>query len=240
MARCDCLPTIGITFSARAQDAERGRYRRALDAHRAVVQELTPDQANVELGKLDGLLLSGGGDVDPRHYGQSPRGDLKHVDPRRDEFELGLIGEALAGRLPLLGICRGIQVLGVALGATLVQDIPSEIGSAVRHADGAFHSIRVADGSLLHRILDRREVRVNSFHHQANGSLGGGARATAWSEDGVIEGVEHDGPAFVLGVQWHPERMEDDDGQGRLFEAFVAAAREHARGKVGAGRGESA
>jgi len=229
MSRHSFGPAIGISLSTDAPDA--GKYRRAVEAHRALVRDLLPDDPEAKLEGLHGLLLGGGGDICPRCYGYSPQAKLKHPDMRRDEFELQLTRAALAGELPVLGICRGAQVLGVALGGTLVQDIPTEIGSAVQHSNGAFHFIRLAEDSLLHRILDQREVYVNSSHHQANLSLGDGVRAVAWSPDGVIEAIEVEERKFVLGVQWHPERMENDDVQVRLFHDFVAAAREHAGAK---------
>jgi len=224
---------IGVTLSSRATEKQRRQCRRALEQHGARVLELPP-QADAETGGLDGLLLSGGGDMHPRYYGECPRAELRDVDCARDELELALTGAALAAGMPLLGICRGAQVLGVALGGGLIQDIPSERPGALVHrieeeSQTAWHWVGIAGDSRLSAIMGAGRVNVNSFHHQANGPLGEDARAVAWAEDGVVEAIDGAAHEFVLGVQWHPERMLDDDAQRRLFEVFVAAAREHTR-----------
>ncbi len=224
---------IGVTLSSRATDKQRREYRRALEQHGARVVELPP-QADAEAGGLDRLLLSGGGDMHPRYYGECPRAELRYLDCARDEQELSLTGAALAADMPLLGICRGAQVLGVALGGGLIQDILSERPGALAHriedeGQSAWHWVEIAEDSRLSAIMGAGRVNVNSSHHQANGPLGEDARAVAWTEDGVVEAIDGAAHEFALGVQWHPERMPDDDGQRRLFEVFVAAAREHTR-----------
>ena len=228
---------IGVTLSSHATEKQRRECRRALEQHGARVVELPP-QADAETGGLDGLLLSGGGDMHPRYYGECPRAELRDVDCARDERELALTGAALAAGMPLLGICRGAQVLGVALGGGLIQDILSEMPGALAHrtedkGQTAWHWVEIAGDSRLSAIMGAGRVNVNSSHHQANGPLGEDARAVAWAEDGVVEAIDGAAHEFVLGVQWHPERMLDDDAQRRLFEVFVAAAREHA------GRGQN-
>lgn len=173
--------------------------------------------------RLDGLLLIGGGDVDPTRYGAVPHAMTGRVFPARDTAELTLLRRALDHRLPVLGICRGLQLLNVALGGTLHQHIPD----LVRHgghagAEGRFarHGVRIrADGSLA-RALNRTSLEVPSYHHQAIDRLGAGLRATAWSDDGLIEAAELEDHPFTVGVQWHPEADED----GALFAALVAAA----------------
>lgn len=233
--RATC-PLIGIALPSRAT---RGAalYARAVEVHGARVVELHPGDSPA-LDDLDGLLLSGGGDIDPRLYGQARHEKLGPVDRDRDCFELCLARRAVEQGVPVLGICRGAQVLGVALGGELVQDIPSLVGGSVVHSagkDGARHWVRVESDSQLGEIMGARRVCVNSFHHQANGRLGPGVRATAWSEDRVIEAIEADGAAFALGVQWHPERMcLRAPRQARLFAAFVTAALERAQARANA------
>ncbi len=236
--------TIGITLPSRTPDQRAQRradrsirqYRRALEAHGARVVELAPDSATGSVDRLDGLLLTGGGDIDPRHYGRRAHPKTANIDPPRDELELELSRRGLKTGLPMLGVCRGAQVLGVALGGELVQDIGSEIANAEQHAprEGAKsprHWVALAPGRRLRAILGADRVRVNSFHHQANGRLGPKAQAAAWSPDGVVEGIEATGSPFVIGVQWHPERMwRRAPRQGRLLAAFVAAAQEYAGG----------
>jgi putative glutamine amidotransferase len=161
------------------------------------------------LDRCDAVLLTGGGDVDPARYGQEPKVPLMNVDEGRDTFELAAVDRAIAAGLPLLGICRGMQVMSVALGGTLHQDLPS---AGFRshwddvHACSPVHAVRAAAGSLAARALGGR-LKVNSVHHQGVAEPGPHLNATAWSDDGVIEAVEAAGGAPMLGLQWHPERL---------------------------------
>lgn len=178
------------------------------------------------LERLDGLLLSGGSDVDPRLYGEENRlcGD---VFVQRDRLETELCRWALArDGLPVLGICRGVQLMNVALGGTLCQDIEKERGlshpsGGERPRNRAVHPVRLRAGSRLFQIYGAEEIWVNSYHHQAVARLGRGLIATA-EYDGVVEGAEMEGGRFFVGVQWHPEMMYDSAEQDRLFSAFVA------------------
>ncbi|HEY6277854.1 MAG TPA: gamma-glutamyl-gamma-aminobutyrate hydrolase family protein [Streptosporangiaceae bacterium] len=186
------------------------------------------------LARLDGLILTGGGDLDPASYGARPDPRTSRVSPERDQAELELLADALAAGLPVLGICRGMQLLNVARGGTLRQHLPT---GGHTSAPGTFgrHAVRLAAGSLLASILapgngaSAAELTVPTAHHQAIDQLGDGLIATAWSADGVIEAVElAPGPGrhpFTLAVQWHPEAGDDP----RLFRAFAAAASGHAR-----------
>jgi putative glutamine amidotransferase len=183
--------------------------------------------------RLDGLCLSGGVDVDPQHYGEAPHPRLGNVDRARDATELALARWALHDDLPILGICRGIQVLNVAAGGSLVQDISAQMPGARRHdyalADAPWErctqTVRVAPDSRLAQILGATIVPTNSFHHQAVKALGSGLTPVAWTEDGVTEAVEDATQRFIIGVQWHPEGMFHTDAAARrLFEAFVSAA----------------
>lgn len=181
--------------------------------------------------RLDGLLLTGGPDVHPRHYGEEVRPACGRIDELLDRVELALLRWALDDDLPVLGICRGMQLLNVVCGGTLYQDLPSEYPGALDHrpADGRtalVHELRVQPGTRLAVLLGTTALRTNSTHHQAVKDLAAGLVASAHAEDGVIEGLEHPGKAFVLGVQSHPEELyAQHPPYARLFAALVDAAR---------------
>ena len=179
---------------------------------------LDPTQAGEVLEVTSGLVLTGGEDLHPSSYGETPHARLEETDQARDAVEIALYRAARARGLPVLAICRGIQLVNVAEGGTLYQDLPSERPSPINHADPAGrHALRVEAGSLLHRTVGG-PTSVNSRHHQAIKLLAPPLRAVAWAEDGVIEGAEPrdaDAP-WLLAVQWHPE----DDVETRLFEGF--------------------
>ena len=168
----------------------------------------------------DGLILCGGGDMQPRLWGEGEE-DTRDADPARDRAELGLVREFMAAGRPVLGICRGMQVINVALGGTLRQHLPPE--QEARHAwrgGDRVHPVKTAAGSFL-RVACGNVDWVNSAHHQAiGGRLGAGLRGVQWAEDGVIEGMEH-GERPVFGVQWHPERLEGADWGRRLLRWFI-------------------
>lgn len=187
--------------------------------------------------ELDGLLLPGGDDVAPGRYGQEPHPNLGLVDDARDELELTLATWALRDRLPTLGICRGIQVLAVAAGGTLYQDLPSQLENAHLHdvrehgRDHLAHDLIVERGSRLHTILGPGAALVNTFHHQAVLDVPQGFVVTARAPDGVVEAIEAEGPDFLVGIQCHPEGIWQTTAPqfARLFSAFVeAAAARHA------------
>jgi putative glutamine amidotransferase len=186
---------------------------------------------------LDGLLLSGGEDVHPELYGQDMQVDTCVISEVRDGFELALIHAFLPVQRPVLAICRGVQVLNVALGGTLIQDIPVQIGS-VHHSqrrDSALpsHEVRLQSGSYLAHCYSSEILSVNSHHHQAVDRLGSGLRAVAWSEEGIVEAVEHESHPYLVGVQWHPERLSSQcEIQQRLFTSFVEACREGKRARA--------
>jgi putative glutamine amidotransferase len=188
-----------------------------------------PDVADA-LAQLDGLMLSGGGDIDPARYGAEPAPETASVREERDTAEFELFAAALSLRLPVLGICRGMQVINVARGGSLHQHLPAVVGhdghAPVPGAFGA-HAVRVAAGSRLAGILGRDAADVPTHHHQAVDRLGQGLTATAWTEDGIVEAVELDAAEspFVLAVQWHPEGGDDPS----LFRALIAAARDRSR-----------
>jgi putative glutamine amidotransferase len=188
---------------------------------------LLPSAPGVEhaVARLDGLILAGGGDIDPAVFGAQAHPRTGGVRQARDDAEFALASAALARGLPLLGICRGLQVLNVALGGTLHQHLPDLVGheghSPLAGGYGS-HPVTVAPGSRLAAILGRldTEIPVPTHHHQAIDRLGEGLAATAWAADGVVEAVELDAGPFTVAVQWHPEAGEDPS----LFHALVAAA----------------
>jgi len=232
---------IGVTGVVRIwENHERagvnGAYLRAVSAAGGAALVLTqlsaPDSAEVLLDGLDGLVLTGGEDVDPSLYFSERSTKLGATDTDRDHFEVALFREAQRRGLPVLAICRGIQLVNVALGGTLWQDLPSERPGKVRHAEAGArdlrtHSINVAPESRLREALGRATLEVNSFHHQAIRDLAPALVATAWSDDDLIEGVESEpGDAWLLGVQWHPEEMHADRRapERGLFSALVREA----------------
>ncbi|NPV56160.1 MAG: gamma-glutamyl-gamma-aminobutyrate hydrolase family protein [Anaerolineae bacterium] len=195
-----------------------------------------PDEVGRLLRRLDGVLLSGGADLDPHLFGASPHPRVYGIDANRDGLELALVREALAGGMPLLGICRGIQVMNVALGGSLFIHIPDQLPGALLHdMDGhprstIAHPVRLRTASKLAVLLAATEVGVNSYHHQGIDRLAANLTATAWSPDDLVEAVELDHHPFFVGVQWHPESMPDDPYARRLFAGFIQAA---AAGKAG-------
>ncbi|HEY8583109.1 MAG TPA: gamma-glutamyl-gamma-aminobutyrate hydrolase family protein [Capillimicrobium sp.] len=211
-------------------------YPKAIDAAGAVPLVIPPmavGDLDTLLDRIDGLLLSGGPDLHPSFYGAEPDPQLGPTERELDAFELELVRRADARGKPILAICRGLQVLNVARGGTLVQHLPDVVGEAIDHrqtdpGDEPTHSVRVAPSSQLAHLLGARDTEVNSFHHQAVQQLGRGLRAVAWSPDGVIEGVEATDRPFAVAVQWHGESLQDRDDHRRLFRAFVAAAARHA------------
>jgi putative glutamine amidotransferase len=177
---------------------------------------------------LHGLLIPGSpADVDPACYGEEPHQRLGPVNPLRSAFEIQLVHLALARILPVFGICGGAQVLNVALGGSLYQDIPSQVPKAYKHSGASelAHSVDVVPETRLASILGLQQMRVNSLHHQAVKVPGQGMVVSASARDGVIEAVEIPDRSFVIGVQWHPERLfTEDEAAQRLFSAFVQAA----------------
>ncbi len=178
---------------------------------------------------LGGLVLAGGGDVDPSLFNEEPLPGLGEISPERDKFEIKLIKTALRKNLPILGICRGIQILNVACGGTVIQHIPSEVKKPLKHSQTAprwysTHQVFIEKSSHLVQIMKMNIARVNSFHHQAVREPAQGFNISARSNDGVIEAIEHPRYKFVIGVQWHPECMIDKDRKSRLlFKAFIEA-----------------
>jgi putative glutamine amidotransferase len=188
--------------------------------------EQEPDRL---LERVDGVLLAGGADVDPASYGAEPHPEIGVTWPERDRFEIALARRAIERGLPVLGACRGMQILNVALGGTLHQHLPQVVGTDVhRHTPGVFsdHEVRLEPGSRAAGAAGAERSLVKSHHHQGIADLGDGLVATGWSDDGLIEAVEKPGEEYVLGVLWHPE----EDEASRVIGSLVDAA----RAKVGA------
>lgn len=191
----------------------------------------SPASLQALLAQCRGLVLTGGEDVDPRRYGEDPIAELGPVAPERDELETTVLTMALERDIPVLGICRGCQVLNIFYGGTLFQDLAAQRPASGPHEQetwsGRSHGVRVAPGSRLDGIVHGQELRINSFHHQAIKDLGRGLEIVAVADDGVIEAVEARDRSWVIGVQWHPERHEatapDSDPDRLLFGAFRQA-----------------
>ena len=182
------------------------------------------------MGEFDGLFISGGGDIHPDFFNGEMHPSVNGVDRERDAFELALCRYAVAMDKPILGICRGQQVLNVAMGGSLVVDIPSELPDAIRHSwwpgykrSRLSHQVGVEEGSRLAGIMGGEEFMVNSLHHQSVKALGEGLKVAATAADGVIEALEMPGKRFVVSVQWHPEWLQEHEPMRRIFRAFVEA-----------------
>jgi len=223
------VTTAPVQLGDRRADAIQREYSAAVAAAGGVPR-LIPSLAHLEAADvwrgLDGLLLTGGGDVDPGRYGQPAAPETASVDVERDEVELSLTQFAAERGAPVLGICRGCQVLNVAFGGTLVQHLP-DVTSQPHLVPGPrsepVHKVEVAEGSELRGILGSGSIEVNTVHHQGISRLASVLRPVAWSPDGLVEGVEHR-KRPILGVQWHPESMQHDDAQRRLFQWLVESA----------------
>jgi len=206
-------------------------YPRALSLAGGIPGILCETDPEAAAKLYDGLLLSGGGDIDPAYFGETVLNDTVHCDPIRDEFEMALVRAFLKENKPIMGICRGEQVIAVAMGGKLYQDLPEQLGFV--HFDVKLrHFVNTQEGSTLRRLFGER-FRVNSTHHQAVRSLPEGFRITARSDEGIIEGFEHE-TLPIITTQFHPERLTAIEGNDRtpdflpLFEHFVALCRKYA------------
>jgi len=184
------------------------------------------------VAKFDGFYLTGGGDLDPTLYGEQSHERVYGVQPERDTFELALVREVLAEDKPLLTVCRGTQVLNVACGGTLYVDIASQLPHANKHdwwptykRNKLVHSVSVSEESFLAAILGEVELQTNSLHHQSVRHTADELRCVAHTSDGVVEGIEHPGKRFVIGVQWHPEWLQDQQPMRNLYQAFINACK---------------
>lgn len=233
-------PIIGITCS-KTEDNEQYVLHRA---HVKAIEQfggmpiMLPyivDESIEEISeRIDGLYLTGGGDLDPVYFQEEPHRKLGEVDPERDRFELILTQQLLLKNKPIFAVCRGSQLLNVALGGKMHQHIYSELKSDLQHIQTApidypSHSVTISPNSKLFEMIETTYIRVNSNHHQANSTLGKHIIASAFAPDGVIEAIESTEHSFVIGVQWHPERLLDssDEYARKMYTAFIAACTEH-------------
>jgi putative glutamine amidotransferase len=238
-------PLIGVTTSMTVgKHPERAHLN---SAYLIAIQEAggiplpIPPQLEVPaqdeiFARCDGFLLTGGGDLDPAIFNEPPHPTLYEVAPARDRLEIALVRSALEMRKPLLAVCRGIQVLNVALGGSLFQDVASDPGTQIQHQqekegkprDEPTHPVKIVAGSRLAQVLGTTELLVNSMHHQAVKALGRGLTPSAFAPDMIVEGVEPEDPdpdRFLLGVQWHPEELtRKDPAARRLFRALADAS----------------
>jgi putative glutamine amidotransferase len=237
-------PLVAVTTSFQAATDGRperavlnAAYIRAIEVAGAVPVLVAPQfgEAAIEsiMARVDGLVLTGGGDLCPELYGEQPVPEAAGMSPERDRMELEALRIALERGVPVLAICRGLQLLNVAMGGSLWQDLPSQRPGVVGHAqtaggrharDETTHGVSLAEGSCLAQVLGSTEVAVNSMHHQAIKELGDGVAAVGYAPDGVVEAIEMPEERWVLGVQWHPEELfEAHEHARRLFAAFARA-----------------
>lgn len=182
------------------------------------------------LSRLDGVILSGGGDIDPQNFYGTSHPKVFGISPERDALEISLVNQVLGMDKPLLAICRGIQVLNVALGGDLYTHIQDQVEHSLKHdwfpkfpRDKLAHTVSIKCESKLDQIVNADEIKVNSLHHQGISRVGEGLIPTAFAPDGLVEGLEVAGASFAIGVQWHPECLPDDPRSQSLFKAFIEA-----------------
>ena len=231
--------TLGRPGTALQRAKQRDYVESLLDAGALPEEIVEVRPGDVLEGEFDGLLLGGGSDVAPERYGQErlPNANLD-VDEERDATEFPLLASALREGAPVLGVCRGLQVMNVGMGGTLIQDLPTQSPSEVPHEDPGrdrthrLHAVLVEPQTRLERIAGAGEFGVNSRHHQAIERAAEGLLVSATAPDGTIEAVESaDGP-WLVAVQWHPENLRDDEVSRRLFREFVQAVRQRSRSRV--------
>ncbi|OZU87667.1 gamma-glutamyl-gamma-aminobutyrate hydrolase [Virgibacillus indicus] len=185
-------------------------------------------------GEIDGLYATGGYDIDPTLFGEEPHPKLGTIIPGRDTFEMKLIKKLIEMGKPILGVCRGCQILNIAAGGDMYQDIYAQTDwELLQHTQKAplehgSHFVKVLKGSLLHQLTDSEKLRINSWHHQANRSVPSSFQVSAKASDGVVEAIESKAHSFVLGVQWHPEGMTDE-ASSKIYQGFIAACAEYKR-----------
>lgn len=221
-------PTIGITtsYSEEGMICMRPNYVDALWRAGAIGVLLAhtdePERLDAYAAEFDGFLFSGGGDVDPKYYGEREEYDHISVNPERDRFEFALMHRVLKTRKPVLGICRGAQLLNVAMGGSLYQHVPKHGQRMARHVPS--HCVTLTPDTPLARLIENDQIMVNSFHHQAVKVPARGMSVAAMANDGTIEAICRPGKRFVMGVQWHPELLPpEDEASQRIFRGFVEA-----------------
>lgn len=236
-----CRPDISGLYPKRPINAQNQSYSNAVIQAGGIPilipVEVTGEMLKDVLNRVDGLIFCGGGDIDPVFYNEPPLVDnLSTIQKERDVYELALMRLALETQKPFLAICRGIQIMNVAAGGNLYQDIYSQYPQARRHdyyyqddrlpRNYIAHEVRLDESSLLSQIVGANTVAVNSLHHQAAKEIGSTLKAVGYADDGVIEALEAPGHPFGLGVQWHPEELvTEHDSARKMFAAFIEASR---------------
>ncbi len=238
-------PVIGIPARSVVDSSNGFRYsgipltysnavERAGGAPVLIPLQLSEPTLRAIYSRIDALLLAGGVDVHPKEFGEEVAPYCGEIDPARDETELRVTRWALDDGHPILGICRGIQMLNVAAGGSLYQDIPSQLQTDISHAyrkgdpyNLRAHPVEFEPSSRVAQVFGTTRLDVNSLHHQSLKKIAPGLRVIARAPDGVVEAVESEDERFIVGVQFHPELLDDDERMNRLFEAFVASAREY-------------
>ncbi|KKO18830.1 MAG: gamma-glutamyl-gamma-aminobutyrate hydrolase [Candidatus Brocadia sp.] len=236
-------PIIGINCDYKEEGKQPCSfiYRNYVDSIIAaggipLVLPIIKDENDVRnsLKRIDGLILSGGEDVPPQRYGKERHQKTLCVHPDKDISDNLLVHSAIQMKKPILAICYGTQLINVAFGGSLIQDIPSQVTSPVIHKDPQnkhhIHTVKIEKRSRLHTIVGTEYIETNSVHHQAIDTLGNGLIATACTKDGMIEAIELEGYPFLVGVQWHPERMTSDPCHAALFSALVIASEPYSKG----------
>lgn len=232
-------PLIGLTSSRMPNPSGRPAFGVNLPYTRSIAQagglpvlipiNLSMDNLDVLLPRLDGILFTGGDDIDPQEYGAQPHAKVEGIDVERDQLELHLVQAVIRAGKPYLGICRGCQVINVALGGSLYADLTEQYPGAIQHdqhglpRDTLAHGIDINPDSLLAQILQGATTRVNSLHHQGVRKLAQLLRASAFAPDGLVEAFELPNHPFGVAVQWHPEELPKHAAMRRLFQAFVHA-----------------
>ncbi len=241
-------PSIGITYGTVQMNMDtfcidvNKQYVTAVNENDAHVIKITVDDDSDEIDRklamLDGILIPGGLDVHPSRYHEKEFHKLEAVDPKLDALEFRVLKYARANKLPVLGICRGCQILNVFYGGSLYQDIPAQYAgkTSVQHREqldllvytqsvACYHDIHLEKKTRLHQMLGKDTLEVNTYHHQAVKDLAPGFVVNARSRDGLVEGIEHSGNPFILGTQFHPEKMRDDrPAFNKIFKEFIRAA----------------
>lgn len=224
-------PIIGITGDIEDRNGRTYlyidlRYGKLIEEAGGIPLLLHPTESVKEtISKMDGLLLSGGEDIHPRYYREEPRYPMELSPDIRTEFELSLLKEAMVRRLPVLGICHGMQLINIAFGGTLYQDLPGQTEGVINHRLGdKRHGVSIAEDSLMFKIMGKEEIEVTSTHHQAVKDLGMGLKVCANAHDSIIEAFEMPDYPFLIGVQWHPEK-EPDENSRKLFASFMESSK---------------
>ena len=228
------LPVIGITTFGQNEYGNYCSHHAYVEAVRlagglpVLLPPGEPDPAAI-LNVVDGLIFTGGGDIDPATYNGALHPTIARVDPQRDAFELTLARLVLNTDIPVLGICRGLEVLVVTSGGTLVSHIPDEYGEVVEHTKDRIHTsehrVQIMPESRLATMIGTTEATIVSWHHQAARTVPPGWRVTAYAADGLIEALEHEHHPWAIALQWHPELSLNDPLQQRIFQALLKAAR---------------